>query len=45
MRKNFPGTDVEYPAGDETLIVSRADLTNEPSHFNEHFLGGADAVP
>ena len=25
MRKNLPVTDVEYPIGDETLIVSRTD--------------------
>ncbi len=41
MRKIFPGADVEIPAGDETLIVSRADPTDVSSHFNEHSLAAA----
>jgi len=45
MRKNFPVTDVEYPIGDETLIVSRTDLKGKLSYFNDDFVAAAGFSP
>jgi PAS domain S-box-containing protein len=38
MRKNLPVTDVEYPIGDEVLIVSNTDLKGKVTYFNDQFV-------
>ncbi len=41
MRTNLPVTSVEYPVGDDTLIVSRTDLKGRLTYFNDQFLDAA----
>jgi aerotaxis receptor len=38
MRSNLPVTNVEYPIGDDTLIVSRTDAKGRLTFFNEEFV-------
>ena len=45
MRKNLPVTDVEYPIGDETLIVSRTDTKGKITYFNDDFLAASGFSP
>jgi aerotaxis receptor len=41
MRTNLPVTNVEYPLGDDTLIVSKTDLKGKLSYFNDQFVDAA----
>ncbi len=38
MRTNLPVTTVEYPIGDDTLIVSRTDTEGRLTYFNDQFV-------
>jgi aerotaxis receptor len=38
MRKNLPVTNVEYPIGDDVLIVSKTDTKGKLVFFNEEFV-------
>jgi len=38
MRKNLPVTNVEYPIGDEVLIVSKTDIKGKLTYFNDQFV-------
>jgi aerotaxis receptor len=38
MRKNLPVTDVEYPLGEDTMIVSKTDLKGKLTYFNDQFV-------
>ncbi len=38
MRTNLPVTNVEYPIGDDTLIVSKTDRKGRLTYFNEQFV-------
>jgi len=38
MRKNLPVTGVEYPIGDEVLIVSKTDAKGKITYFNADFV-------
>ncbi len=41
MRKNLPVTEVEYPLGSDTLIVSKTDTKGKLSYFNEQFVAAS----
>jgi PAS domain S-box-containing protein len=41
MRTNTPVTNIEYPIGDDTLIVSRTDLKGRLTYFNDQFVAAA----
>jgi len=46
MRTNLPVTQIEYPIGDDVLIVSKTDTKGRLTYFNEQFVaasGFADA--
>jgi aerotaxis receptor len=38
MRKNLPVTNVEYPIGDDVLIVSKTDAKGKLTYFNADFV-------
>ncbi len=38
MRKNLPVTNVEYPIGDDVLIVSKTDTGGRIIFFNKAFV-------
>ena len=38
MRKNLPVTKIEYPIGDDVLIVSKTDTKGRLTYFNETFI-------
>jgi aerotaxis receptor len=38
MRKNLPVTNVEYPIGDDVLIVSKTDIKGKLTYFNDEFV-------
>jgi methyl-accepting chemotaxis protein/aerotaxis receptor len=41
MRKNLPVTTVEYPIGDDTLIVSKTDTKGKLRYFNDQFVAAS----
>ena len=41
MRTNLPVTSVEYPIGDDTLIVSKTDTKGRLTYFNEQFVAAS----
>lgn len=38
MKMNLPVTSVEYPLGDDTLIVSKTDIKGKLTYFNDDFV-------
>ena len=38
MRTNLPVTNIEYPIGDQTLIVSKTDTKGKLTYFNDQFV-------
>ena len=38
MRTNLPVTNVEYPIGDDVLIVSKTDIKGRLVYFNDQFV-------
>ncbi len=38
MKMNLPVTSVEYPLGDDTLIVSKTDIKGRLTYFNDDFV-------
>ena len=38
MRKNLPVTNIEYPIGDDVLIVSKTDMKGKLVYFNDQFV-------
>jgi PAS domain S-box-containing protein len=38
VRKNLPVTTLEYPVGDDTMIVSKTDLKGKLTYFNDQFV-------
>ena len=38
MRKNLPVTNIEYPIGDDVLIVSKTDTKGRIVYFNDQFV-------
>jgi PAS domain S-box-containing protein len=41
MRTNLPVTNIEYPIGDQTLIVSKTDTKGKLTYFNDQFVQAA----
>jgi len=41
MRTNLPVTQVEYPVGDDVVIVSKTDTKGKLVYFNEEFVKAA----
>ncbi|HMK81357.1 MAG TPA: PAS domain-containing protein, partial [Xanthobacteraceae bacterium] len=41
MKRNLPVTDVEYPLGEHTMIVSKTDLKGKITYFNDQFVAAS----